>query len=120
MNISIPDELRQRMQALDNSLNWSSLATAAFKQAVDNAEYLSSIKPAMKRRIIETEIEDIGGVEAFAYQRGQQWAANNARMIELRQLEKYVQQQDGIDFGTWEAVVRVILGNRFDDSRDDW
>jgi hypothetical protein len=120
MNISIPDELRQRMQPLDSRLNWSGLAASAFKTAVDNAEYVASIKSAMKRRIVQTEIEDVGGVEAFAHRRGQEWAANNARMIELRQLERYVERQGVVDFGSWETVVRVLLGNRFDDYREEW
>src|SRR3954452_23885914 len=112
MNISVPDELRQRMQPLDKTLNWSALATIAFRKAVDNADYLSSIKSDVKRRIVATEIEDIGGVEEFARQRGREWAAAHARMIELRQLAKYVDAK-GIDFSKWETVVRIVLGHEF-------
>jgi hypothetical protein len=52
--------------------------------------------------------------------RGQQWAANHARMIELRQLEKHVERAGGVDFESWGTVVRVLLGNRFEKYSSDW
>jgi hypothetical protein len=122
MNISIPDELRQQMQSHDNAFNWSNLAAEAFKSAVDNAEYLASIKSTVKRRIMATEVQDIASVERKAKSDGQKWAENHARMIELRNLNRHVEKQDSIDFGSWETVVRVIVGEEaaVADFRDGW
>ena len=119
MNISIPDELRHRMQPFDNNKNWSELAAGAFRREVENAEHLASIKSATRRRLRETEIEDVGGVERFAHKNGREWAANSARMIELRRLDKYL-NREGFEFESWEALVRVILGDRFGDDQADW
>jgi hypothetical protein len=119
MNISIPDDLRERMRPFDAETNWSDLAAAAFKQKVENAEYLASIRPGVKRRIMTTEIEDIGGVEKFAHRDGQHWAENHARMSELRRLAAHL-ERDGVDLGSWRALVNVILGDRFDGHHQDW
>jgi hypothetical protein len=118
MNISIPDDLRQRMQPHDDALNWSRLATEAFGRAVANAELLASIKSDVKRRLQQTEIEDVGGLEKAAHRDGQRWATNSARMTELRRLEN-ADTRD-VDFDTWNAVVRVILGDRYEEDRADW
>ena len=119
MNISVPDELKQRMQPLENTMNWSRIAADAFRQAVENAEYLASIRSSVKRRLMQTEVEDMGSIEKTAHRDGQQWAANDARMIELRRLEQHV-DKGGLEFPNWEALVRVILGEDFEENRGDW
>jgi post-segregation antitoxin (ccd killing protein) len=117
MNISLPDELKARMDK--HKVNWSALASEAFRREVDNVEYLASIRSNVKRRIAETEIEDIGGVEKYAHRNGQYWAEEHARALELRRLDAYVQQHGG-EFESWDLLVRVISGDSVHEYRDDW
>ncbi len=116
MNISLPDELKAQMD--QHKVNWSSVASQAFKQEVENIAYLNSIGSPVKRRIAESEIQDIGGVEKYAHREGQRWAETHARAIELRRLE--ADAEDGVHFEDWDGLVRVILGSSYDNHMADW
>lgn len=48
MNVSIPDDLRQRMQPLDSAINWSGVAAEAFGRAIDNPS-LGSAKSGVRQ-----------------------------------------------------------------------
>jgi len=99
MNISIPDDLREKMKAYDDEANWSAVAATAFEAEVSRRVELSSISDEVVRRLRETEIEDMGGVEEAGRRAGAEWAKRHARMAQLKRLALVHENADWSQLG---------------------
>jgi hypothetical protein len=119
LNIYVAEELRDRMRRFDNRLNWSQIASVAFERAVDDAEQLDRIRHPMKRRLAVSRIEQAGGLERWATQRGMQWAENEATDIELRSLAAFVKRV-GRGVRTIRDLAMVVCGGPDEPEVEAW
>lgn len=91
INLSIPDELKTRMDVLD--LNWSAVAQAAFTNAIQTAE-IRDFNPKERDlmtelglvRLRELKAQNLKLQYAEALQEGRQWALDIAEYEDLRLL----------------------------------
>ena len=86
VNISIPDELRQRMGGLN--CNWSAIAQEAFTHAVE-LEELRGAGRDMDAGLARLRVSKHGRVEregALGFQHGMNWALEQASFDELREM----------------------------------
>lgn len=86
MNISIPDELRERMKPFDDNANWSAVAAEAFAVEVRRKQRLAEIDDPVKRRLELTELQDAASFEDMGHAAGVAWAKFTARKVHLRRL----------------------------------
>jgi hypothetical protein len=91
MNISIPDDLRSRMDAVDQPVNWSAVAADAFERKL--AEIISrrgaqDMQDVVNR--LRASLKDHEGKEYTAgHEAGEQWANSTAEASELKRLSKF-------------------------------
>lgn len=57
LSVSVPDELKQKMESLDE-VNWSAVARSAFQRKIKQMELLKKI--AGKSRLTEKDADEIG------------------------------------------------------------
>jgi hypothetical protein len=101
--ISIPRELREQMDAVDDQVNWSAVAAAAFREKLfairsrtgwkmKKSDVINRLR-GMKNKESECDYED--GKAA-----GRNWAEAVASLAELRRLEYYVasHKRDGLEW----------------------
>lgn len=110
MNISVPDELREKMKPFDDATNWSNVAVQAFQKKVDLCARLAAIDDVVKRRLIATDAEDDDDVQAMGQCAGEAWAKEAARMIQLRRLAAFEASEDGPEFGDPDVIASAIHG----------
>lgn len=92
MNISVPDELKKRMDAVKEEVNWSALACRAF------VEKLGEIAESKERKTMKDVIDRLRaskgreskGVSAVGREAGKKWAMNAASAFELGRLDRFV------------------------------
>jgi hypothetical protein len=100
--ITVPPDLKARMDAVEEPINWSAVAAAAFEQklaeivrrrgAKDMREAIARLR-ASKARFVEQEFKQ--GREA-----GRAWAMNRAEAAELERLAAFV-ERCGLD---WDGL----------------
>ena len=132
MSISIANNLRTEMDAMNRSPNWSGIASAAFRQ------YIASIKirtnntdmnAVIERLKAAKEMEDQQNAE-LGRQQGRKWAMQNAKPSELRRLEAARDPNDDWNIGDsdtphdWgDRLAAIVFGEysrgAFDDLIDD-
>jgi hypothetical protein len=116
INLSIPDDLRTRMSALDKRINWSEVAQAAFEREVSaatfNGEDMESVIERLKASKEEYDVAERGD----GLRHGRHWAKVTASFKDLRAISK-------VDFGNSDFeefdmgfVVDKALGR---DTRND-
>jgi hypothetical protein len=116
INLSIPDDLRTRMSALDNRFNWSEVAQAAFEREVSaatfNGENMDSVIERLRASKEEYDAEERGD----GLRHGREWAKLTASFKDLRAISK-------IEFGDGhleEFEMGFIVDKALDrDSRND-
>lgn len=111
MNISIPDELKARMEtvAADDS-NWSRIAAAAFEDEVARKERLAGLT-GVKARLAAEQDEDEARVKARGREAGVAWARDRARPIMLRRLQRAVERLDGENWPSGAYLAEAISGD---------
>jgi hypothetical protein len=110
INVSVPDGLKERMSALDDRVNWSEVAQAAFEREVSiRALSGDSMDNVIERlRASKAEFEDSerqGGMKD-----GLAWAKSSASYKDLRALAQF---DTGVFYEEFEMGVMVdkLLGN---------
>lgn len=94
MNISISEDLRRRMEPLDENRNWSAVAAAAFERDIElferDTERADTIDAPDEtvQRLLDTEVADLERIADQGFRAGAVWAKYRARMRHLRILEK--------------------------------
>lgn len=118
MNLSIPDDLRERMKPFDEGANWSQIAAAAFEERVMTMAELGSIDDAVWHRLRQTEMEDGETIFAQGAEAGRKWAQRSARMIHLRRLSAELEKIMDLETVDPHMVAQMALGDtdaRWDD-----
>ncbi|WP_298876829.1 hypothetical protein [uncultured Bradyrhizobium sp.] len=93
INVSVPDSLKERMSALDDRVNWSEVAQAAFEREVTARTFKGDDMEGVIERLraskdqYEDEERDNGIVH------GREWAKRRASFKELKAIAQ-------IDFGS--------------------
>jgi hypothetical protein len=91
VTLYVPDELKGRMDAVGEAINWSAVAQAAFSEAVavhnlrkdpTNMDELVARLRASKERIAERDL--VTGRED-----GKEWATTSAELDELERINRY-------------------------------
>lgn len=103
VNISIPDDLRERMEGLN--VNWSSLAQAAFAHAIDVEQmraYGQNMESGLERLRADRN-RNSAHEEARGFKAGSSWALEEASYDEL---QSFV--QDGNLRQDFEALARRV------------
>lgn len=133
MNISVPDDLRQRMDAVEDRVNWSALACRAFEQK------LGEVASTKRNKTMADVIQRLRASKQWAddkvYQKGlefgRQWASYAASAEELERLQNsrdpvndwYFDAEGSSAFSVGEALYFIIQpdedGSR-DGARDFW
>jgi hypothetical protein len=88
--ITIPQSLKERMDAVGDSVNWSALAARAFEAKLLEIELRSKrtmSKEDVLKRLRAAKAEDDEEEVADGKQAGREWAEQDARPKELRRLE---------------------------------
>lgn len=103
--ISVPRDLKRRMDESGEDINWSALACKAFQEKLaEIAARKESKNPddVIERLRASKERSDSGAYrEGFAA--GQAWASNTAEAIELERVDKLHQRLSEADWKWWFA-----------------
>jgi hypothetical protein len=123
-NISIPADLKRRMDKVSDQVNWSAIACAAFEIK------LGEIAATKERKDMNDVIQRLRGLaqeeanEMFATGKsdGEDWAKQDATPAELRRLAQWEHRMDRT---AWEFRNDVPLGvalfaEAIDDGRGRW
>jgi hypothetical protein len=95
INISIPDQLKARMEASGEKTNWSEVARVAFSYRVAANELRK--EPTMEKvveRLRASKAQRLEELNVEAEQAGREWASTKAEYHELEALAKVHQQID--------------------------
>ena len=107
MNISIPAELKHRMDAVASEINWSAVAVEAFKGKLlelQNQKKAGTIEEVIARMRAADELDKNTAYQA-GRQAGERWVREAARPRQLRDLERLLGGDNrGDERGALEAV----------------
>lgn len=124
MNIYVPDELHQKMQASDYSeINWSAVAQQAFEQELKVHAAKKGIKPMNtvieRLRASKKNVEDQSYVAGI--NDGRIWAEEHAQYDELTAVVEVHNGDTSID-GYSEVVGRILseAGYQAEEVGDGW
>jgi hypothetical protein len=92
INLSIPDDLRTRMSALDKPINWSEVAQAAFEREVSAATFNGEDMESVIERLKASKEEYDAAERGDGMRCGREWAKVKASFKDLRAISK-------VDFG---------------------
>jgi hypothetical protein len=92
INLSIPDDLRTRMSALDSRFNWSEVAQAAFEREVSAATFNGEDMESVIERLKASKEEYEAAERGDGLRHGREWAKLTASFKDLRAMSK-------VDFG---------------------
>jgi hypothetical protein len=94
--ISIPDDLKEQMDAIGDRVNWSAVAAQAFRAKVFEIQARKGTK--MKKADIVKRMKAAQEADTEDYddgkQAGREWAASQATPKALRRLTAYMQKYD--------------------------
>jgi hypothetical protein len=128
MTISVPDELRSRMQRWDEITNWSGVAAQAFEAEIARQAMLATVTDETKRRLLARGASDEAEVTKEGYDAGVRWGRDRATMRQLRKLAKKDEAMTDCDllWDNLEAFAQAVSGedatwrnNIIDDTPDD-
>jgi hypothetical protein len=101
--ISLSRDLKQRMDAVEVSVNWSAVAAEAFEAKL--VELASKMETKNMEDVIARmkAAEELDSQETYqqGHKDGEEWARQEARPKALRRLESLMAQQDDI-LGVWD------------------
>jgi hypothetical protein len=104
--ISIPSELKERMDAIKDQVNWSAVAARAFQAELDwinrRSKRTMNKEDIVKRMKAEAE-EDSKEEYQEGYEMGKDWAQEYAKPRELRALDN-LSRNSGCDLSVTLAV----------------
>lgn len=88
MNISIPSELRTRMDAVDVPMNWSSVAAQAFEEVLRDLEIQKKAEELdeIAERLRKSKTRGVNELLNKGLEDGRDWARSLADALELRRL----------------------------------
>ena len=119
INLSIPDELKSKMDLQGGTANWSNVAQTAFEkellmieanQQVENMDDVVSRLRASKMVSIEDVLPD-------AKEKGRNWAKQGAEYVQLKALGEA--HWEGMEGGYWRTAGAVAISNHENESLDD-
>ena len=126
MNISVPRELKERMDGIKEPVNWSSVAAEAFRQRIleltSKRKGLNNMEDVITRMKAAEEMESNSDFKA-GKKAGESWAKECATPRQLRRLDNMDYQTffQGVpsDQTGWGGVLlRIILGKDFENSHE--
>ena len=110
MNISIPDQLRERMSPLDRKVNWSEVAQAAFEREVSSRSFTGEDMEQVVERLRASKASFLEQSErAQGKRHGQNWAKTHASFNELRTVANL--KFDDAAAGKYGIELDKALGN---------
>ena len=88
MNISVPDDVKDRMDAVEEPVNWSAVASRAFSIELGEIAKRNQEKDmsAVIDRLRASKIEHMDVKEMEGFDAGQEWATQTAEFHELDRL----------------------------------
>lgn len=100
--ISVPRDLKRRMDKVTEDVNWSAIACQAFEQKLGEIASKKEKKEMndVIQRLRASKIESDNQCYASGYAEGQDWAANIAAADELHRLKRLKEQCSGNDWHT--------------------
>lgn len=130
--ISIPQELKDEMDAVTEQVNWSAIAARAFQAKLVEIRSRKgksmSKEDVVKRLKAASEVEEEQEYEA-GKKAGREWAEQTATPKELRRLRRYFQCYEGQQAYWWDidanwsgpygALEKFVLAARPETIRDD-
>ena len=123
--ISLPDDLKERMDAVKEPVNWSQVAARAFETRLGEiasrarGKDMDSVIQRLRASKVACEDSDTKeGREA-----GERWAQHDAEWSELERLDRALRDDsfwiEGIEEQDWARVVYLAMGNDECSSRSD-
>jgi len=120
--ISLPDELKARMDAVEEPVNWSAEAAKCFEQLLGTlaAKKREKNMSDVIARLRASKIESDDKEERFAFEAGASWATDEASYAELKRAVRFLEANS--EGGYWDAyglpvyAACAILGE--EDDRD--
>lgn len=104
--ISIPQELKDRMDAAGEQVNWSSLAARAFESKLLEIELRSKRSMSTKdvvKRLQAAKEQDAQEDYEEGKQAGREWAEKTATPKELRRLAEYLEDSERSNVCWWDV-----------------
>lgn len=108
MSISLPQELRDRMDAVQDSINWSAVAQQGFEEKLSSIARADEPTVAAAIARLRGTVADRTGAEyRRGLEAGRHWAMNDATVAELRRLREFFDRLEaGGGFDAWLAKNR--------------
>lgn len=115
MNISVPDDVKARMDAVEEAVSWSAVASRAFeielgeiakrKQVKDMSDVIARLRASK----LESDTEEYQN----GHEDGKEWAEQYAAFSELRRLSKAEERRQDWD---WDghSIPQVAGGDAYD------
>ena len=105
MNVSVPDEIRGRMEKVRQAVNWSAVATEAF---VKKLAEIASRKSEQElhdviHRLRASRIDDVSEIERRGRKAGTQWAKRQASFRQLERLAVFRKETPDVRQLAWKA-----------------
>ncbi len=98
--ISVPSDLKTRMEEAGDSINWSAVACRAFEQTlaeITKRKEIANMNEVVARlRASKRSLQSDRSKAGFA--QGKAWAENYAEAVELERLEKQIHAQEHTSF----------------------
>jgi hypothetical protein len=106
--ITVPNELKARMDAIGEDVNWSALACRAFEQKLGEIINRRGVKgmQGVIARLRASKLEHASEAFGDGIAAGKEWAGATAEAVELERLERYRE-----DIGSaWDEVFAAGFG----------
>jgi hypothetical protein len=89
--VSIPDDLKKRMDKVADQVNWSAVAASAFEKKLGEIAESKETKDMndVIQRLRKSKIESEGETFKEGRDAGKSWVENNAEVPELKRLDRY-------------------------------
>ena len=104
-SISLPKDLKDRMDRIDQRVNWSRVAVLAFEgklQELASAEEVSNME-AVVQRLRVSKMSDEDSMYRSGVERGRAWAERSASWSDLSRLDEHFDRWDSNDWEKLEA-----------------
>ncbi len=116
MNISIPDQLKDKMDAI-GSVNWSALAAEVFERQVRKSRKVDAMNIEQVYERLEASYEESEvAVQEEGYMAGVSWASKTAEAMELEWIGGNIENA-GSDLYEWRFSIGPF---REIDQKDFW
>lgn len=104
--ITVPQELKTRMDAVEGSVNWSFVAARAFEaklREVEMRQKKSLSKEDVVKRLRATQEEDAQQEYEAGKEAGQEWAGRQATAKQLKRAAQWVSSFDDTHLDWWDV-----------------